>query len=222
MLRPRMNQGKFYLGHLLQVPVYIGWEAIFLLIFAYNQVNGRPAAEMLIAITALVLTIVLHEFGHALVARAVRMRDVAITISALGGYCTYSGEPSTARKIAITAAGPLTNFALAGAAWSVLHYDLFRETTTVIFCSYMLVWNLVLGIFNSLPLYPLDGGQLTLAIAKGVCRNQATAFKITLTLAVISAFGVVALDAYMHHGQPSMFNMALMAMLLFTAFAALR
>jgi Zn-dependent protease len=216
-----MNPGKFYLGHLLQVPVYIGFEAIFLVIFGWWQYQSVSLAAMLIGVTALLLTIVLHEFGHALVARATRMRDVAITITAMGGYCSYSGQPPTAKKIAITAAGPLTNFALAGAAYACLYYGVFAEQTVNYFCKQMLMWNLMLGCLNSFPIYPLDGGQIALAAALGVSRKE-TAVKFVLGLSVIAAFALVALDGWLRGGQPSTFTMVLVVMLLFTAFGTLR
>jgi Zn-dependent protease len=223
MLPALMHQGKFYLGHLLQVPVYLGFEAIFLVFFGWYQYQNATTVGMLIGVTALLLTIVCHEFGHALVARALNMREVAITITALGGYCSYLGTPPPGKKIAITAAGPMVNFALAGASYACLYYGVFAEREVNYFCSQLFMWNLLLGCLNSFPLYPLDGGQVALAAALGLCRRRETALKFTLGLSVVAAIALVACDAYfLRGGQPSTFTMVLAVMLLFTAFGTLR
>jgi membrane-associated protease RseP (regulator of RpoE activity) len=222
MLPALMHQGKFYLGHLLQVPVYVEIWIVVLIFFGWSQYADAGAASALIGITALLLTVVCHEFGHALVARALNMRGVAITISGLGGYCSYSGEPSPGRKIAITAAGPGTNFLLAGAAYACLHYHLFSVPEVIFFCIQFWWWNLVLGCLNSFPIYPLDGGQIALAAAQSSFHRQGTAQRFTLVLSVIAAFALVALDGWLRGGQPSRVTMGMAVYLLFTAFATLR
>ncbi|MBA2479234.1 MAG: site-2 protease family protein [Planctomycetes bacterium] len=214
--------GKFYLGHLWKVPVYVGWEAIILLFFLYQMSSKLPMDFMLVLITAALLTILLHEMGHALVARAAGMVGVTITISALGGYCSYMPEPAPRTKILITMAGPGMNFALAGLFWIPDHFQTFSVPLVAFFVHWMVVWNLLLGIFNSLPLYPLDGGQIFHASAEIGTRSRAKANRATLVLSVISAFGIVAWSAYMHQGQPDLFLIGLVLMLLFTAFQTLR
>lgn len=217
-----MDGSRFYLGHLVRVPVYVGFEAIFLLGFAWFAYAGQPAGVLLLGLTALLMAIVLHELGHALVAQAFKMRDVAITIGALGGYCSYIGEPPPAKKVAISLAGPGANFVVVGLILAAWHFRLVSDPTASQFLKMLFTWNLVLGVLNSFPLYPLDGGQVAYAIAKASSRSLATANKVTLGLSVVAGFAMIALDAWLRQGPPSIFNMVLVASLLFVAFAQLR
>ncbi|MBA3709027.1 MAG: M50 family metallopeptidase [Planctomycetes bacterium] len=216
------HAGKFYLGHLWKVPVYVGWEAAILLFFLYRTSAKLPADQMLVVITAALLTIFLHEMGHALVARTVGMGGISITISAMGGYCAYQPEPPPGRKILITMSGPLTNFALAGLSWLCLYYHIFAVDLVDVFVRAMLYWNLLLGIFNSIPLYPLDGGQIFHACAEAVTHSRPKANRAALIMSVIAAFGVVGWNAAQNHGQPDMMVVGFMLFLLFTAFQFLR
>jgi stage IV sporulation protein FB len=214
--------GKFYLGHLGKVPVFIGWEALFLVWFIWNQYRDAGTELMLIGMAAVLLTILMHELGHALVARVKGMFGVTITISALGGYCSYQGDPKPWDKVLITSAGPAMNFFLAGLAWLILRYDIFAVPQVLAFVHAMLIWNLTLGIFNIFPLFPLDGGQIAHSLLRIGTRSTATANRATLALSVASAFVLVGLSAYLNHGEPSFFMIGLVLLMLFTAFHALR
>jgi Zn-dependent protease len=78
-----------------------------------------------------------------------------------------------------------------------------------------------LGLFNLLPIYPLDGGQATLAASRMVVTKEANARRFTLSLAVVTAFAVFA--GYVSFiGQPSLFTIIILGLLLFSAFRDLR
>jgi Zn-dependent protease len=221
-----MDGGKQYVGHLFTVPVYVGFEAIFLLYFAYRQYQGLDTVLIVLGITAIVLVIVLHELGHALVAQACKMPGVAITISAMGGYCSYQGSPPPGKKILITSSGPLTNFLLAGICVLLfpqicLHSWYLGDSLKSYFIHFFFFWNLILGCLNSFPLYPLDGGQVALTICTKFCRSVATAKHVTLIIAVVTATVMLGLDYFFISGGFG-WNTMLIGILLFTAFTSLR
>lgn len=156
----------FYLGHLGRVPVYVRLDIIFLALLVYTWAPGNPTAFLVLLIVML-LSILLHELGHAAVANARGMTGVSIVITGLGGYCSYQGIPDPARKLMISIAGPLVNFALAFTAYMVLNHVPLPEVPLLIFAIGATYWvNLVLGILNSVPIYPLDGGQSLLALLR--------------------------------------------------------
>jgi len=225
-----MDGGKQYVGHLFTVPVYVGLEALFLLFFAYRQYQVLDAVHILLGVTAIILVILLHELGHALVAQAFKMPGVAITISAMGGYCSYQGSPPPGKKILITVSGPLTNFLLAGATYLVFPgvcYDYLQgylppqDQLTYFFAASFFLWNLFLGCLNSFPLYPLDGGQVALTLCTTFCRRLDTAKHVALIISVIAATAMACVD-YFLLSHTLGWNTLVIGFLLYTAFMSLR
>lgn len=214
--------GRFYLGHIGKVPIYAAFDAIFLVIFVFLFVGaGMSMDQIILVFIALVLTILLHELGHALVAMAVGMTGVSITITGLGGLCSYSGERHPKQELIISFAGPATNLMLAWGA-SLIHYHAGLTDPTLALLVYLfMIFNLWLGIFNSLPIFPLDGGQMALSISRMVAREH-TAKRFTLSLSFVTAF--LALGAYLilNPGNLPIFLILMVMFLLFTAYRELR
>ncbi len=215
------HAGKFYLGHLGKVPVYASVEAFFLIFFVFLIGQNLSGDQIVMLLVVLVLIILLHELGHALVALALGMSGVAITLSALGGYCSYSGVRYPKKELLISAAGPGMNFILAGATFAVMKNVSITDESISFFVNAFFGWNLVLGIFNSLPIYPLDGGQMALSISR-MLTNEYKAKRATLNISFISAFAALAIYIGVFNGAPSLFTFAIIAMLLFAAYRELR
>ncbi len=216
------NAGRFYLGHIGKVPIYAATDAIFLLVMIvmfYGQ--GTSIDQLLLVLIAVVMTILLHELGHALVAMAVGMYGVTITITGLGGLCSYTGERHPKQELVISAAGPATNLLLAWISWVVLKHAGLTDETLIFLTYYFFYFNLMLGIFNSLPIFPLDGGQMALSISRMVSREH-TAKRFTLGLSFFTA--IAGLGAYMALTQGSLpiYTIVLVMFLLFTAYRELR
>jgi Zn-dependent protease len=124
-------------------------------------------------------SIVLHELAHSLVARAYRIPVKSITLFILGGVAQITREAAKPwHEFLMAAAGPLTSFALCGAFFG-LWFAFGAESTRPI--DYVLVWlalmNAILGVFNFLPAFPMDGGRVFRSIAWMVTGdyNKATA-----------------------------------------------
>lgn len=106
------------------------------------------------------VSLLAHELSHALVARRRGVKVEGITLWLFGGVSRLEGEPDSARSEALIAgAGPLTSFAVAAVSAGALF--LFRDLDLV---QALLGWlafiNVVLGLFNLVPAFPLDGGRL--------------------------------------------------------------
>ena len=101
---------------------------------------------------ALLLAALTHELGHCAMLRWLRARVTAVRITALGAEMRIEGRLSYGGEILAAAAGPAVNLLLApllaygGRLWEMLY--LFAGT------------QLVLGLFNLLPILPLDGGSM--------------------------------------------------------------
>jgi Zn-dependent protease len=186
-----MPNSRYRLCDLFGIPVYVDISfAILLLIF----VTGERSFSMGLA-TALVLAIsvVMHELGHALTARAFGFRTRDITISLLGGCASLISLPRKAWQEFLTAlAGPLVSFAVAG---SVVLLDVFEVRIENGWLRGVLgyaAWiNLMLGLFNLLPGFPMDGGRIFRSVMRAfMTRAKAThvAMWVGRAFAILLAF----------------------------------
>jgi Zn-dependent protease len=144
--------------------VFPGWPTA-----SYWLVGG--AVALLDALAAL-----LHELGHAGVAMA-RGRGVSrITLYGLSAAVRRStGETRSGDQVLIALAGPLSHLLLAGllcAAWNVLPND--NEPLRVA-AGFPALSNFVAGVFNMLPVSPLDGGRAVRALTTLFVRVPAVA-----------------------------------------------
>lgn len=128
---------------------------------------GEPAWAYVAAGTAaallLVLSILVHELAHAVVAQANGIEVERIVLWLLGGVSQLRGEPRTpAVDLAVAVVGPLTSLVLGGvfglaAAGSLAAIGVGLISATF---AYLAVINVLLALFNLVPAAPLDGGRV--------------------------------------------------------------
>ena len=158
------RQGAIYIGNFGPIPLYVDITALFLVGFVLLMWDG-PIAMRVTALAVLVLSIVLHELGHAVVAWMNKAQGVTIFVTGLGGLCSYQASLNPKQQMAISMAGPAVNGVLALIGWALLKFvlpELSLEGLGMIgryFIFYLFYVNVFLGILNSLPIYPMDGGQ---------------------------------------------------------------
>lgn len=133
----------------------------------------------LIAIGGATLSILLHELGHAAMARRYQLRTEEIRIGGFYGWAVIEDAPRTRlQTIAVLAAGPTVNIAIFIGLWMLLgmpglnsrlyfHYgaDTFHSMAGRNWLAhYSMQWlaylNLGMAVFNLLPAFPLDGGRM--------------------------------------------------------------
>ena len=122
--------------------------------------DGTYAVMAVVAALLFFLSLVLHEYGHALVARREGMEIDGITLWLFGGVAKFKGMfPSAGAEFRIAVAGPLVSLALG--ALFVLVAWLGELPSSVDGVAAWLGWiNLTLLVFNLLPALPLDGGRV--------------------------------------------------------------
>jgi Zn-dependent protease/CBS domain-containing protein len=119
--------------------------------------------------------VLLHEFGHSLVAQRLGIEIHSITLLPLGGVSNLESLPEKpADEVKITLAGPLVNVVLAPIFFGVglllgavprMPADLFMGIGSVgQFFFYLGYLNVVLAVFNLIPAFPLDGGRILRAL----------------------------------------------------------
>jgi stage IV sporulation protein FB len=128
------------------------------------------------------VSVLVHELGHALVARSLRVPVGTISLHALGGQ-VQTGRTSPARSLAVSLGGPG-----AGLSLGLVTLALVPLVGQGAFASRViedLLWvNLGWSMFNLLPLYPLDGGN---AMRSGLALvlRETQAWRITAGTGVI-------------------------------------
>ncbi|MEM6798088.1 MAG: site-2 protease family protein [Planctomycetota bacterium] len=121
----------------------------------------RAPAELLVWVVAVLVSILVHEFGHALLQRRFGGRP-SIVLYGFGGLAIPNGPAvSPGRQILILLAGPGAGFVLAGLVW-LIHSAIALPDSPALAQLLGDLWriNIFWGVFNLLPIYPLDGGQI--------------------------------------------------------------
>ena len=195
------SQSRF-VGYLAGIPLFIHWSAAFLAISAYYRSDGGIEGGIL-ALISLIAGVVLHELGHGLTARSCGASGLTITLWAMGGLCESRRDPSNLlREILIVAAGPAVSLVLwLGSkfllSWLIAHHPglIFQGGGPSLLGHFLHIFQQVqfmLLMFNLLPIYPLDGGQLTFLGTLAVSRNLLLARQVSLFLAVLGALVWIA------------------------------
>jgi len=156
---------KFRVCELFGIPIFLDFSLIILLVmFVMNFGSFTYGLSFALA---LAVSITLHELGHALTARAFGYRTRDITLSLLGGCSSLISLPRKASQEFVTAAaGPLVSFAISGLAWLALTFLPISNPWTINMLAYAFWMNIVLGGFNLLPGFPMDGGRIFRSVAR--------------------------------------------------------
>ena len=150
------------------------------------------------------VSLLAHEFGHALVARRNGVRPERITLWVLGGYAQFENEPETpGAELRITAAGPAISLGLGaafgGAAWGL--DTIGGSSVYIALLAWLSLVNGALGVLNLLPGAPLDGGRILSAFLWRLsgdrfgARIHAASIGQLLGAALV-AFGLIELLAF--------------------------
>src|SRR5215211_7646155 len=167
---------SFTIGRAFGIDIKVHWTFFLLLaFFAYAGYQGSGsllnAIVTALVIVALFVCVVLHEFGHSLVARRLGIETSDITVLPIGGVArlkTLPEKPIDEVKIAV--AGPLVNVVLAPIFFGIailMGADLLSPANIVRGANsfgeivvYMGYINIALAIFNMIPAFPMDGGRV--------------------------------------------------------------
>ena len=136
---------------------YTGWQE--------NGTNGL--VWNVITVSAFFACVVLHELGHSFVAQHYGIGVRRILLMPIGGMAEMDAIPrEPGREFLMTLAGPAVNFVIAGLLWPVVHWlpDMIRLHSWQGLIFQVFVANLVMGVFNLVPVFPMDGGRILRAL----------------------------------------------------------
>jgi Zn-dependent protease/CBS domain-containing protein len=164
-------------------------HATFLILLAwialagYRRAGSAAAIEAVLFTTAIFMSVVLHEYGHALMARRFGVKTRQITLLPIGGVASLERIPDRPRQeLAIAVAGPAVTFVIVVALFAVLRLTgastsppASDASSTGGFVASLMWINVGLLVFNLLPAFPMDGGRvLRAAIAMRLGHARAT------------------------------------------------
>jgi Zn-dependent protease len=199
--------GSFRIGRIagIDIEVNVSWLVILVLLTFSLAVNWFPATVPrqstliywvlgFIAALLLFVSVLLHELAHSLVARARGVPVKRITLFIFGGVSDLEQEPQSAGvEFQIAVVGPLTSLAIG--AVTLVAGNLIGPNAPLVAAvlRYLGVTNLLLGVFNLIPGFPLDGGRVLRAIIWRVTGSLRRATRAaTLVGQVIAYLFIVA------------------------------
>ncbi|RLM68427.1 CBS domain-containing protein [Halorubrum sp. Atlit-26R] len=211
-------------GSAFGIPIRLNWTFLIVLpLFAYliggqvgeiaevmNEVAGlgidagavaagnTPWLLGLAAAVGLFVGVLLHEFGHSLVAMRYGYEIESITLWLLGGLASFAEFPEDWKhEFWIAIAGPLVSVAVGVACYGVVLVGAGGSDALLFVFGYLALLNVVLAGFNMLPAFPMDGGRVLRAL---LARNQPHAQATQRAAAVGKVFaflmGIVGLFTF--------------------------
>jgi Zn-dependent protease len=167
---PTSRQGSVHLFRFRGIDVFLHWSWFLFAVFEINMRAGRYSSIIwnVVEYLALFLIVLMHEFGHALACRQVGGQANNIVLWPLGGVAYVDPPPRPGAVLWSLAAGPLVNVVLIPVILVLVKAAHFAPgmTNSNLFALLRAIFiiNAALLIFNMLPIYPLDGGQILRAL----------------------------------------------------------
>jgi Zn-dependent protease/predicted transcriptional regulator len=194
------------LGRVAKIPVRVHLTFLLLIVWlAFGSVDTKPLHEALFVMLVF-LCVLLHELGHALVARRFGVQTRDITLYPFGGIATLLSQPSPKAELVISLAGPIVNVLLAAALFPFVTIPSQPPTspTTVGMLERLFMTNIALAVFNLLPALPMDGGRVLRAILNLCKVNNPTLIAARVSQGICFILAIVALALE----QPMLFVIA--------------
>ncbi len=200
------------IGRMAGIPVRLhGSLLLFLPVLAWTSV---PAGTGLVGMSwgciyaaALFGSIVLHELGHSLVARRQGAVILDILLLPIGGMARIAGMSTRPRdEFLVAAAGPAVSLALGAVGWFSAPFLFVINPWVGIVADGLGRTNFMLGLFNLVPAYPMDGGRIFRALlSPRLGAVRATRIAATVARVVAVLFAARAVWPWFHGGQVRIF-----------------
>ncbi|HWE87406.1 MAG TPA: site-2 protease family protein [Terracidiphilus sp.] len=201
---PEKLKGSIHLARVAGIDLYLHWTWFAVALFEIQSRRGLYSSIVwnILEYLALFLIVLMHEFGHALACRQVGGISNRIMLWPLGGVAYVNPPQRPGATLWSLAAGPLVNVALLPVFWAALNFaslhgwaytspDLYHFIRAVYLIDIMLL------VFNLLPVYPLDGGQILRSLLWFlVGRGRSLMLATIIGFVGVAAF--LALAVYVH------------------------
>jgi Zn-dependent protease len=193
-----LRKQNLHLIRLAGIDVSLHWSWFLVAAYEISSRTGTYSSPVwnVLEYLALFLIVTMHEFGHALACRQTGGTANRIVLWPLGGVAYVNSPPRPGATLWSIAAGPLVNvalipvlFALSGMSqtlgWAQTMPDVYILLHVIVFMNKWLL------IFNLLPIYPLDGGQILRSLLWFVM-GRAASLTAATTIGMVGVVGMFA------------------------------
>lgn len=194
--------GSFRIGRIAGIDIYANFSLLIILVLLTVSLASSwfPATYPgfsttiyllmgLIAAVLLFVSVLLHELAHSFVARARGLPVKSIYLYIFGGVSNIEQEPQSAGvEFQMAFVGPLTSLVIG--ALSYLGFLALRGERSALaaILGYLAISNILLGIFNLVPGFPLDGGRVFRSIVWKITGNAHTATNVATAVGIAIAY----------------------------------
>ncbi|PZX94677.1 site-2 protease family protein [Flavobacterium aquariorum] len=172
-------KGLLRLGTISGIGIFMHWTFVLLIAFivVINYKNGQSPGQIawsILFILCVFITVLLHELGHALMAKKYNINTKSITLLPIGGIARLERLPEKpVEELFVAIAGPIVNLMLAAITQFFVLIPLDSEkllsqlgngiNSQNFFLNFYIV-NITLAFFNLIPAFPMDGGRILRAL----------------------------------------------------------
>lgn len=176
----------------------------------------------------LMIYAVIHELGHLFWGLILKLKPEAFSITPFGLQISFKAEPNLyntkikngtklcLKKMSLALAGPLTNFIIALILIILNNIELYKNS--IFFGEVAIYANILIGIFNLIPIYPLDGGRILkeiISIRSGIKKSYYYINKISNITMICLMFISSILLLYIH-------NIAILIILVYLGYLVIK
>src|SRR6266700_863460 len=197
--------GSFRIGRIagIDINIHISWLIILVFLtfwlangyfpMAYpGRTQGTYVVLGLVSTVLLFVSVLLHELAHSFVARARGLPVHSIVLFIFGGVSNIEREPQTAGvEFSMAFVGPLTSLLIGAFCYGLLFLLRGSQSPVVPILSYLAFTNILLGVFNLIPGFPLDGGRVLHAILWKLTGNVSMAMNVATRVGQIVAYLII-------------------------------
>lgn len=202
------------------IDVFVHWSWFVAAFLLFNWTGGKDLVGFLAIYGSLFGIVVLHEFGHALACRSVGGEAKHIVLWPLGGVAFVAPPARPGAVLWSIAAGPLVNVALIPVFFGLYAVSGGFPAWVQNYLLIMGSINTALLVFNMMPIYPLDGGQIVQAIL-WFFMGRAKSLRITAGIGLaIGGFAFLAALLGVSQSVPILNYVSPFMLLLLSAFVA--
>jgi Zn-dependent protease/CBS domain-containing protein len=197
--------GSLRIGRIagINIFIHVSW-LIILVLLTWSLAIGWFAAlypgwprftywiVSLLAALLLFVSVLLHELAHSLVARRRGLPVKNITLFIFGGVSNIEQEPASAGiEFQMSLVGPLTSLLIGGISFVLLLLIGRGNSPLAAILGYLAAANVLLGLFNLLPGFPLDGGRVLRSIIWKITGSLSTATRVAILVGQVVAYLIV-------------------------------